>query len=65
MANISGDLTTNAETSSFSRYARVGFNFAGNVVINLDTGLKKISLEWQNLEADPVEVMSIRIQHLA
>lgn len=65
MANISGNLATNSETVQFSRYGRVGFNFAGNVVIVLDTALKQIKLEWNNTETTSVEVMSIRIQHLA
>jgi hypothetical protein len=64
MANVSGNLSTNLETASFSRYGRVGYNFAGNVVISLNTALKRISLAWENLETTPVEAMSIRIQHL-
>ena len=65
MANVSGNLATNAEVVQFSRYGRVGKNFGGNVVITLDTALKQIKLAWNNTEPSAVEVMSIRIQHLA
>jgi len=62
LGNISGDLATNSETSSFNRSARVGYNFLGVVNIALDTATKTMDFVWTNQELFPVEVMCVRIQ---
>ena len=64
LGNISGDLGANAETVSWNRTARVGYNFQGTVNITLNTTTKELELTWDNAEANPVEVMCTRIQHL-
>jgi hypothetical protein len=64
LGNISGDLGANTETVAFNRTARVGYNFIGSVDIVLDRTLKTLDLVWTNGEANPVQVMCTRIQHL-
>jgi hypothetical protein len=64
LGNISGDLGANTETVAFNRTARVGYNFLGTVNIELNTATKTLDLVWHNQEANPVEVMCTRIQHL-
>jgi hypothetical protein len=64
LGNISGDLGANTETVAFNRTARVGYNFLGSVNIELNTTTKTLDLVWHNQEANPVEVMCTRIQHL-
>jgi hypothetical protein len=64
LGNVSGNIAGNAETVSFNRTARVGFNFAGSVDIILNKTTKQLDLVWTNLEPVPVEVMCTRIQHL-
>lgn len=63
LGNISGNLAANAETVSFNRSARVGFNFAGSVNMALDTALKQVSLTWTNNETNPVVIQCVRIEH--
>jgi hypothetical protein len=63
LGNISGNLSANAETVTFNRSARVGFNFNGSVNIALNTALKQASLTWTNNETNPVVIQCIRIQH--
>jgi hypothetical protein len=64
LGNVSGNIAGNAETVSFNRTSRVGFNFAGSVDIILNKTTKELDLVWTNLEPVPVEVMCTRIQHL-
>lgn len=64
LGNVSGDLGANAEDVSWNRTARVGYNFAGVVNITLNTATKELDLTWTNNEANPIEVMCTRIQHL-
>jgi hypothetical protein len=64
LGNISGNIGANAETVSFNRTARVGYNFIGSVDIVLNKTLKTLDLVWTNGESNPVEVMCTRIQHL-
>lgn len=63
LGNISGDLTTNSETVTFNRSARVGTNFAGSVNLTLNTALKQARLTWTNNEVNTVVMQAIRIQH--
>ena len=62
LGNISGNIAANAETVSFNRSARVGFNHAGSVNVTLDTGTKTIELVWTNNELSPVIIQCVRIQ---
>ena len=64
LGNVSGNIGADAETVSFNRTARVGYNFLGSVDIILNKTLKTLDLVWTNNEANPVEVMCTRIQHL-
>ena len=62
LGNISGDITSNAETVTFNRSARVGYNFLGAVDVTLDTVNKIVDLVWTNDEAQPVVIQCVRIQ---
>lgn len=62
LGNISGDLSTNSETVSFNRSARVGYNFAGSVNLSINTALKQAKLTWTNNEANTVVIQCVRIQ---
>ena len=64
LGNIGGDIDANNETVVWNRTARVGYNFAGTVNITLNKTTKELDLVWTNLEANPVEVLCTRIQHL-
>lgn len=64
LGNVSGDLGSNSEVVSWNRTARVGYNFLGSLNITLNTSTKELDLVWTNGEANPVDVMCTRIQHL-
>jgi hypothetical protein len=64
LGNISGDLAANGETVTWNRTARVGYNFAGSINITLNQTTKVLNLVWTNGEANTVEVLCTRIQHL-
>lgn len=60
---ISGNLGTNAEVVHATQYATVGPAVLGDLHATLNTSLKTVSLEWENLEAVAVLVNVTRIQH--
>lgn len=64
LGNISGNLAANAETVSWNRSSRIGYNFRGEASISIDTATKTLRLTWTNTESIPVEVLCTRIQHL-
>jgi len=64
LGNISGDIGANDEDVSWVRTSRIGHNFLGSTQITLNKTLKQLNLNWQNDEANPVEVLVSRIQHL-
>jgi len=64
LGNVGGNFSTNSESATWNRTARVGYNFIGSVNIVLDTTSKILELTWLNGESSPVQVMCTRIQHL-
>jgi hypothetical protein len=65
LANVSGNITANTETASFTRYSRIGYNFLGQLSVALTVASNTLELRWQNNEAIDVEVSVTRIQHTA
>ena len=48
---IQGDIDANAETVDWTKTNRIGYNFAGEIDVTLDSPNNKLQLTWNNLEA--------------
>ncbi len=64
LGNIGGNISANAEVARWNQIGRVGDSFVGEVNITLNTSSKVLELVWTNGEANSVEVLCTRIQHL-
>jgi hypothetical protein len=47
---VEGSLSANAETVTWTRTNRIGYNFLGMLTISLDTSLKQLNVGWTNAE---------------
>jgi hypothetical protein len=63
IANVSGNLSANSETVSYTRYGRIGHRMNGSIDVTLNKTTKTLSLMYQNNEAFNIEVNCTRIQH--
>ena len=48
---IQGDIDANAETVDWTKTNRIGYNFAGEIDVTVDSPNNKLQLTWNNLEA--------------
>ncbi len=65
LATVGGNIVANTEDVDWVTYARIGYNFAGGVSVILNKPANQLIVRWQNSEANPVRVISTRIQHSA
>ena len=59
---VQGDLSTDSETLTWTKTNRIGYNFAGEVLLSLNTATKELTLQWDNQElVDDLQVTVVRI----